>query len=93
MIAECHVKVKIIEFDQKSYTAEDFINERVVNRNLTSMLYNEINSFNEMQREIARRDGVNTYECVYIGRHNPNINEDFYYPYIGKVEDFTIWKR
>ena len=49
MIAECHVKVKIIEFDQKSYTAGDFINERVVNRNLTSMLYNEINSFNEMR--------------------------------------------
>lgn len=78
--------INTIEMDQKAYTAEDFINERIVGRNLTQMLYHEINNFNEMQREIARRDGVGSYDCVYIGRHDPH----FYYPYIGKVEDYIL---
>ena len=82
--------INVIEIDQKPYTVEDFINERVAGRNFTQMLCHEIDNFNDMQREIARRDGVRSYECVYIGRHNPHIYEDFYYPYIRKVEDYTL---
>lgn len=85
-----NLPINVIEIDQNSYTVEDFINERIVGRNITQMLYHEIDNFNKMQREIARRDGVRYYECVYIGRYNPNINEDYYYPYIEKVEDYTL---
>ena len=82
--------IKVIEIEQEPYTAQDFINERVEYCNYDQRLLCEIEEFNKTQKRMAEMRRENSYECVYIGRHNPDNYTDFYYPYVATVTDYTI---
>jgi hypothetical protein len=75
--------IKVIESNMGPQTAEDFIKERVEYRNFDQFLTCEIEEFNKMQERIAEMNGFTSYEYVGIGRHNPDISTDYYYPYVG----------